>query len=87
MDSETKTRVLADTVNDFLRNAPMPIPTDLGEAGKAVFRALVEDWEALSPFAQGQLLLAMAILVQHERAELSADITTEEIIRKLRGAQ
>lgn len=85
MDRDTKTRVLTEALSDFVRNPPMPIPTDLGAAGVAVFGALIEDLERLSPFAQGQLLFAIAILAKHQGAELRADMTTEEIIRKLRG--
>ncbi|QTS88269.1 hypothetical protein JLK41_08945 [Ectopseudomonas khazarica] len=86
MDRDTKTRVLVESLSDLMQNPPMPIPTDLNAAGSAVFRALVEDWETLSSFAQGQLLLAVAILAQQQGAELRADMTTEQIIRKLRDA-
>ncbi|MDG9925469.1 MULTISPECIES: hypothetical protein [unclassified Pseudomonas] len=76
---------MTETLNDLLKNPPAPIPTDVGAAGVAVFAALIEDWEGLSPFAQGQLLLAVAILAQHQGAELRAGMTTAEIISKLRG--
>lgn len=86
MDMNTKREVLTEVLVGVMKNPPMPIPTDTAAAGIAVFAALLEDWETLSPFAQGQLLLAVTVLAGQQGAELRAGMTTDEIIRKLKLA-
>lgn len=84
MSDEVRREVLAGLLKDFLDNPPMPIPDDLPFAGHAVFEAMIKDWDGLSRFSQGKLLLAVAILAKHVRAENAADMTTAEIIAKLK---
>ncbi|MET1081287.1 MAG: hypothetical protein ABWY06_25050 [Pseudomonas sp.] len=81
MDKRVRKKLLIEAVRHYLKTAKRPIPEDPARAGDAVFAALLEDWERMSSFAQGQLLLAIAILAKFHGSEGRA----EREIRNFKG--
>ncbi|MET1079132.1 MAG: hypothetical protein ABWY06_14055 [Pseudomonas sp.] len=85
MDTEIRRRLLIKAVQHYLLHAVSPVPQDPDLAGEAIFAALLEDWERMSRFAQGQLLYAVAILARHRGAEVRAQQATQRILERLQG--